>query len=93
MTDRSPPRHLARHVARHLARHPAADRPSSDPAAGAAAARAKPWEQAFRVCLCCGDRFASGHAGNRICEPCKGADEWLAAAVLEPFFVRAEKRR
>ena len=36
-----------------------------------------------RPCLCCGERFASGGAHERICGPCKDTEEWrdLAAAA------------
>lgn len=67
--------------------------PTLPPSALPSATAAKPWQRAIRSCLCCGVRFASDHAGHRVCDPCKGSDEWLAAAVLEPFAVRAEKRR
>ena len=87
-------------------RRPAAtDRPAAPPSGRRSAERApltasrlrrtilRPGETAMRRCLCCEVMFASAHAGNRICPACHGSDEFQAAPMLEPYSIRAERRR
>jgi len=38
---------------------------------------------ALRKCLRCGSKFASTHAGHRICDPCRLADDWVIGGYLE----------